>query len=400
MPNNNPENIRRCSRCIYDETVPLIQFDENGVCNYCAIHEDLAEKHPIGPAGQAKLEELAENIKRSASGKKYDCIVGVSGGCDSSYLVMRLVELGLKPLAVHFDNTWNSEIATQNIYNVLNKLGVDLHTYVVDSREFDDILKSFMLAGTNHVNAATDLGLASVLYATAAKYGLKYIVEGHSFRTEGIAPLNWSYMDGKYISSIHKKYGSRPMKTFPNMSLAQFVYYTAVKGIRRVRPLYNMEYPKEDVKRLLSEKYDWQWYGGHHLENRFVAFAHLYIFPQRWSYDLRYLGHAALVRSNQLERQEALELLQEKVVCPDEFIDLVKKRLEFSDDEFERVMALPKRTWTDFPTYKKQFEALRPLFALLVKAGRVPESFYLKFCFPNQLGEAGERADSENDRAA
>ena len=388
------ENITRCSRCIYDETVPLISFDNDGVCNYCAIHDDLCEKHPIGEAGDRALEALASEIKKSARGKKYDCVVGVSGGCDSSYLVVRLIELGLKPLAVHFDNTWNSDIATQNIYKVLNKLDVDLETYVVNNREFDDILKSFMLAGTNHVNAATDLGLASVLYQAAAKHGLKYIVEGHSFRTEGIAPLNWSYMDGRYITSIHDKYGTMERKTFPNMTLSSFVYWTSVKGIKRVRPLYNMSYPKEEVKEMLAREYDWEWYGGHHLENRFVAFAHMYIFPQRWNYDLRQLGHAALCRSEQLDREEAIEALKKPVECPQEFIDLVKKRLNFTDEEFKRVMTLPKKTWTDFPTYKKDFERLRPLFAILVKMGRVPESFYMKFCFKNQLGEKGETPQS------
>lgn len=386
----NMENIQRCTRCTYDATVPLIRFDEDGVCNYCGIHDDLCLRYPVGEEGEKRLRTLADEIKQSARGKKYDCIVGVSGGCDSSYLVVRLVELGLKPLAVHFDNTWNSETATQNIYKVLEKLDVDLYTYVVDSREFDDILRSFMLAGTNHVNAATDLGLASVLYAAAARHGLKYVIEGHSFRTEGIAPLNWSYMDGRYIESIHRMYGRLPMRTFPNMSLSQFVWYTAVKGIRRVRPLYNMSYPKEDAKKMLRDRFGWEWYGGHHLENRFVAFAHLHIFPQRWNYDLRQLGHAALVRSGQLERTDALELLKQPVESPQELTDLVKKRLALSDEEFNRIMRLPKRTWHDFPTYKKSFERLRPLFKVLVKMGRVPESFYIKFCFPNQLGESGE----------
>lgn len=385
------KNTQRCTRCIYDESVPLITFNDDGVCNYCDIHDNLCEKHPIGEEGEKRLVALAEEIKASSQGKKYDCIVGVSGGCDSSYLVVRLVELGLKPLAVHFDNTWNSEIATQNIYKVLNKLDVDLETYVVNNKEFDDILRSFMLAGTNHVNAATDIGLASVMYQAAAKHGLKYIIEGHSFRTEGIAPLNWSYMDGRYITSIHNKFGKLRRKTFPNMSLTQFVYWTAIKGIRRVRPLYNMSYPKEEVKEMLAREYDWEWYGGHHLENRFVAFAHLYIFPQRWKYDLRYLGHAALCRSGQLDQETAIEMLKQPVTCPQEFIDLVKKRMEFSDEEFERVMNLPKKTWTDFPTYKKHFEFLRPLFKILVDMGRVPESFYMKFCFKNQLGDEQEK---------
>lgn len=386
------DNIQRCERCVYDELVPQISFDEDGVCNYCNLHDELCEKYPDGEPGEQQLRELAKKIKESAKGKKYDCVVGVSGGCDSSYLVVKLVELGLNPLAVHFDNTWNSEVATQNMYRVFNKLGVDLYTYVVDNREFDDIIRSFLLSGTNHINAPTDIGLASVLYRSAAKHGLKYIVEGHSFRTEGIAPLNWAYMDGRYVSSIHKMYGRRPMKTFPNMSLTQFVWWTAGRGIRRVRPLYNMKYPKEQVKQMLWDKFGWEWYGGHHLENRWCAFSHLYVFPRRWNYDLRYLGHAALVRSEQLSREDALMSLTEEVVCPEEFIHLVKKRLELSDQDFDDIMKLPKRTWYDFPTYKKSFERLQPLFGMLNKAGRIPDSFYMKFCFKDQLGDRSTSA--------
>ncbi|MCG8547421.1 MAG: LPS biosynthesis protein [Alphaproteobacteria bacterium] len=379
--------------------MPRISFRDDGVCNYCEIHDELDKKYPAGAEGERQLKALANRIKESAKGKKYDCVVGVSGGCDSSYLVVRLVELGLNPLAVHFDNTWNSEIATQNIYKVLNALGVDLHTYVVDSREYDDILRAFMLSGTKNLDAALDIGLASVLYATAEAHGLKYVVEGHSFRTEGIAPLDWSYMDGRYIASVHRQFGTRAMKTYPNMSLWQFLRWTAVRGIQRVRPLYNMEYPKEEVKAMLADQYDWQWYGGHHLENRFTAFFVNYVLTRRWNNDLRYLGHAALVRSGQLDRQQALNELSQPVDFDVDVKNLVQKRLGFDDAELERVMTLPHKTWRDFPNYKRTFERLRPLFALLVKTGRVPESFYMKFCFPNELGEDGEPATRTNGGA-
>ena len=153
---------------------------------------------------------------------------------DSSFLLVKCVEYGLKPLAVHFDNTWNSKIATQNIKNLLDKLKIDLITHVVDAKEYEDIIKSFLLSGTKNLDAKDmDIGLASVLYRTAEKFNLKYIIDGHSFRTEGIAPLDWSYMDGKYIGSIHKKYGKIKMKTYPNLSLVDFIRYTAVRRIKK-----------------------------------------------------------------------------------------------------------------------------------------------------------------------
>jgi len=297
------------------------------------------------------------------------------------------VELGLKPLAVHFDNTWNSPIATQNIHGLLDKLGVELFTYVVDNKEYDDIYRSFMLAGVKDLEAPTDIAFASTLYLAAEKYGLKYIIEGHSFRTEGISPLGWIYMDGKYIASVHRQYGRRPMKTFPNMTLNRFLRWTALRGIRRVRPLYYMNYEKEKVKRFLSDTYGWKWYGGHHLENRFTAFYHSYFIPRRFHEDMRLLGHAALVRNEQMTREAALQALSEPPYLEDDILSLVKKRLEFNHEEFERVMTKPVRTWREFPTYKRTFERLRPLFYVLTKLGRVPESFYIKFCFPSELGE-------------
>jgi hypothetical protein len=186
-------------------------------------------------------------------------------------------------------------------------------------------------------------------------------------------------------------FGRMRMKTFPNMSMAEFIRWSALRGIRRIRPLYNMTYRKEEVKKRLAADYGWQWYGGHHLENRTAAFWHLYVLPRRWNADMRHLGHAALVRSGQLSRDEALEILAQPVECPEDIVLLVKKRLGFTDAEFERVMSLPKRTWQEFPNYKRTFERLRPLFAVMVKTGRVPQSFYMKFCFPNELGEKGER---------
>jgi N-acetyl sugar amidotransferase len=382
------KNIQICARCTYDETVPQITFNANGVCNYCHVHDDLERQFPTGRDGEKALEKMAEEIKKTGKGKKYNCVVGVSGGCDSSYLLVRMVELGLRPLAVHFDNTWNSPIATQNIYKVIERLQVDLHTVVVNNTEFDDLWRSFMLAGVRDLEAPYDLALASVLYAAAEKYGIKYIVEGHSFRTEGISPLGWNYMDGRYIASVHRKFGRVPMKTFPNMSLLQFIRWTVVRGIRRVRPLYYMNYQKDDVKKRLATEFGWEWYGGHHLENRTAAFWHLYVLPRRWNSDLRHLGHAALVRSGQLSRAEALDILSHPAEVPNDLLQLVDKRLGFTDGERERIMGLPRQSWQDFPNYKKSFERLRPLFGYLVKKGRVPHSFYMKFCFPSQMGES------------
>jgi N-acetyl sugar amidotransferase len=372
-------NLVTCSRCLYDETVPSIVFDENGVCNYCHLHDEMDRQFPIGEEGQRALDRLADKIRQSGRGKKYDCVVGVSGGCDSSYLVYRMKELGLRPLAVHFDNTWNSPIATQNIHNVLEKLGVDLYTHVVDNKEYDDLYRAFLLSGVREADGPTDIALAATLYRAAEKFGVKYIIEGHSFRTEGISPLGWIYVDGKYIESVHKKYGTRKLKTFPNLKLFDFLRWSAIRNIRRVRPLYYMDYRKEEVKKFLAENLGWQWYGGHHLENRFTAFHHTYYAPRRDNIDMRILGYAALVRSGQMPRDEGFAKLAEPINEDPQIVQMVKKRLGFSDEEFEKVMNLPHREYTEFKTYKRTFERLTWLFWALYKLDRVPKSFYLKY---------------------
>lgn len=372
-----------CARCVYDDRVPGISFDAQGICSYCRLHDQLDREYPTGARGTAALERIANEIRKAGRGSRYDVVVGVSGGCDSSFMLAKAVELGLRPLAVHFDNTWNSPIATQNIYNVLDHLGVELSTLVVNSREYDDLYRSFLFAGVKDVEAPTDIGLAATLYRTAEQHGVRYIFEGHSFRTEGVAPLGWIYMDGRYIASVQARFGTRPLATFPNMSLTEFLRWSAVRGIRRVRPLYYIDYRKEDAKRFLAAELGWQWYGGHHLENRFTAYWHTHFLPVRYGIDARQLGHAALVRSGQLDRDEALRQLAGPIEADPEILALVKKRLRLSDELYAELMAAPKRHYSDYPTYKRTFEALRPLFWALYRTGRVPKSFYVKFTRPD-----------------
>lgn len=374
---------RICGRCVYDDRVPGISFDADGICSYCRLHDQLEREYPTDERGTAALQRIADEVRRAGRGAKYDVVVGVSGGCDSSFMLAKTVEMGLRPLAVHFDNTWNSPIATQNIYNVLDRLRVELSTLVVNSREYDDLYRSFLYAGVKDIEAPTDIGLAATLYRAAEEHGVRYIFEGHSFRTEGIAPLGWIYMDGRYIASVHARFGSRPLLTYPNMTMTEFLRWSAIRGIRRIRPLYYLDYRKEDAKRFLSAELGWQWYGGHHLENRFTAYWHTYFLPVRYGIDARQLGHAALVRSGQLDREQALRELATPHEADPEILALVKKRLRLGDELYDELMAAPRRHYSDYPTYKRWFELMRPLFWALYKADRVPKSFYLKFTHPD-----------------
>ena len=380
-----PAGARVCTRCLYGtHNVPLINFDDSGACNYCRTLDQLAAEYPRGPEGRRRLEAIAAQIRKEGCGKKYDVAVGVSGGCDSSYMLILAKELGLRPLAVHFDNTWNSRIAVENIQCMLRALDIDLHTYVVNNEEYDDIYRAFLEAGTPDAESPTDIGLAVVLNKACEEHGIRYIFEGHSYRTEGICPLGWLYMDGRYIREVHRQFGRLPMKTYPNMPMKDFLRWTVARRLMKIRPLYYMDYQKEQTKAMLIRDYGWQWYGGHHLENRFTAFFHTYLWPRRWGIDGRLLGHCALVWAGQMDRTTALAEIEQPPVYDPALVDYVRTRLGYSHADWERLMTLPRRTYRDYPNYKHTFELMRPLFWLLYKAHRVPKSFYLKYCSPDK----------------
>ena len=204
-----------CSRCILDNSIKDLTFDDNGECNYCKIHDELDKEYPLNEIGNAKFNSIINDIKKSGKDKDYDCIVGVSGGRDSTFALYSSIKMGLKPLAVHFDNGWNSDLAVTNIKNTLEILNVDLYTYVVDWEEFKDLQISFLKVSTSDAEIPTDMGLTGALYWAADKFNLKYLITGNSFRTEGFAPISWTYLDGRYIRSVQKIFGSKKLKTYP-----------------------------------------------------------------------------------------------------------------------------------------------------------------------------------------
>lgn len=375
--------VRICSRCIYDSRVPSISFDSAGVCNYC--HQVDALKAQFGTGmekGKRQLESIVAEIRASGKGKRYDCIVGVSGGTDSSYLAYLAKEWGLRPLAVHYDNTWNSAIATMNIHKVLKGLDVDLYTHVVNNKEADDIFRAFFFSGVAEIEAATDLGYAYLLRSVAQKFSVKHILEGHSFVAEGITPLGRNYFDGRYIQAIHQQYGRRPMETYPLMTFSRFLRSALLARVKFIRPFWYMDYSKEVAKKFLQQTFDWRYYGGHHLENRMTAFYHGVYMPQKFSSDLRNNTLSARARNGSISRAEAWAEYNTPPQVEEELVSYFKKRLEISDQQYDAIMQSAPKSWTDYPTYKKRFELLRPLFYVLAKSNLVPMSFYLKYCFP------------------
>jgi N-acetyl sugar amidotransferase len=378
--------LKICSHCIYDETLPGIKFNEQGVCNYCQMVDRLKDEYGTGtPEGERKLMALIEQIKKDGQRKKYDCVIGVSGGTDSSFLVAKAIDWGLRPLAAHYDNTWNTAIATQNIRKVLSKLNVDLYTHVIDNKEADDIIRAFFRASVPDLDCATDIALAETLYRAANKYGIKYILEGHSFIAEGVSALGTLYMDGKYIKSVHRMFGTVPMKSYPNMPFMTFMKWVLIKRIKKVRPLWYISYSKPAAKAYLEKEFGWEYYGGHHLENRITAFHHSYYNPVKFNIDNRNNSLSAAVRAGIMSREEALKIYSEPPYMESELLDYFKKRLSLTEKEFDYIMSLLPKSFRDFPTYKKRFEHLRPFFYLLAKANLVPMSFYIKYTSKSEI---------------
>jgi N-acetyl sugar amidotransferase len=376
---------KTCTRCIYDSSIPLISFNEKGVCNYCQQYDQMQVEYPTGEEGKKILQAQVDQMKKDGKGKPYDVVIGVSGGCDSSYMLHLAKNVyGLRVLAAHFDNTYNSRIAVENIDIVLEKLNIDLYTHVVDNEEYQAIYKSFFLASVPEIDTPTDISLATVHYMAAAKYGIKYIWEGHSFRTEGISPPGWFYMDAKYVQTIHTKFGNGIIKTLPVLWMNKWLKWMVINKIKKFRPLYYLDYNKEETKAFLAKEYEWQWYGGHHMENRSAYFANNYYLPKKFNIDLRYTEYSALIRSGQLTRELALEKIKEPKPFDEDILLEIKKRVGLSDDDWNKIMKTSPKHFTDYKTYKKTFERLRFFFFMLYKRGFVTKSFYHKYCVLKQ----------------
>jgi N-acetyl sugar amidotransferase len=374
--------VQFCKRCIYSSRDFGISFDSTGVCTNCLQVDSLQKQFGTGSErGLKELERILLKIRKIGKNQKYDCVIGVSGGTDSSYLLYLAKEWGLRPLAVHYDNTWNSSIATLNIASVLNALGIDLYTHVVDNEEADDIFRAFWNAGVAELEASTDLGFAYTLRKVASKKKIKFILEGHSFVTEGITPLNRNYFDGKYISEIHNRFGELPIQTYPLMTFSRFMKSILKDRTVFIRPFWYIDYSKENAREFLTENFGWKYYGGHHLENRMSAFLHSVYLPGKFDTDLRVNTLAAQVRSGKISREQALLELSFPPHVELGLVEYFCKRMKIDKEEFDRVMKLKPHSWSEFPTYRPLFKRFRLIFRIFASFNLIPMSFYKKYCF-------------------
>ncbi|MCW5941733.1 MAG: N-acetyl sugar amidotransferase [Fimbriimonadaceae bacterium] len=358
-PFYNDRPYQMCSQCVMDTSDPGIRFDDKGVCNHCHQQKKiLAMRIKAGAEAERALSSLVDRVKASAKGRDYDCIIGVSGGVDSSYTAYAVKEkLGLNPLAVHLDNGWNTVEAVHNIRNMLDLLKIDLHTEVLDWEEFRDLQLSFLKASTPDAEIPSDHAILALMVKMAKKFGLKYILTGVNAQSEGMVPLLWSqgHKDWKYIKSVQRIFGSVPLKTFPHYSFWDDVYTTRLNKIYRQPLLDWLDYDKEAAKRFMIEHYGWREYGQKHGESIYTRFFQQYILIEKFGFDKR-RGHlSALIVSGQLSREDALAELEHdfypKEKKEQDRLFTIKK-LGITEEEFDEIMRRPPKSIHDYPSYE------------------------------------------------
>ncbi|HMS01031.1 MAG TPA: N-acetyl sugar amidotransferase [Anaerolineales bacterium] len=363
---------RICTRCLMDTTDPNIVFDENGVCNHCHDHDRLMKQKVVtGKAGEEYLQKLVDEMKRDGRGKPYDCLIGVSGGVDSTYVAYLVKKMGLRPLAVHMDNGWDSELAVKNIEETLKRLGIDLHTEVLDWEEFKSLQVAFLKSSTPDSEIPSDHAIWAVLGDLADKLKVKYIVSGFNVRTETHLPRAWSqgHFDWKYIRSVNGLFGRGRLKTFPHIGF--FTYYRRLLTHRRVDILNYIDFNKTEAMKILEQELGWRYYGGKHYESIYTRFYQGYILPTKFGYDKRRSHLSSLICSGETTRDAALKELDKPTYQPtmqEEDREYVVKKLGLNDDEFEAILNAPKKTFWDYPSYGRIIEG--PVLKGLYNLGR------------------------------
>lgn len=353
--------MKNCIRCVLSESDDkFISFDDNQICNYC--NEAMAYS---SVNYELSVDEIISKIKKSTKNPNYNCLIGVSGGVDSTFLAYKAYELGLRPLLVHYDNGWNSPEAVQNIERLVERCGLDLFTYVNDWQEFKDIQLSFLRASVIDIELVTDHAIVALLFKEAKKRGIQYLLTGHNRNTEAILPKSWYHwkVDSLNIRAIHRQFGHLPMKTYPYLSFLDNYRIDKYKLVKNIQFLNYLDYNKESAKELMKQKIGWQDYGGKHFESIFTRFYQGFILPTKFGVDKRKAHLSTLINSGQISREDALKEL-EKPPYPEHQLqedkEFILKKLDLSETEFDQIMKLPIKKHTDYPSfYNRHYKWLR-----------------------------------------
>lgn len=347
-----------CTRCVMDTTDPEISFDENGHCNHCRrfFNEIKDVRWLPNEKGKEILENLLAEIKEEGKRKEYDGIIGLSGGVDSSYLLCKIREWGLRPLAVHVDAGWNTELAVKNIEVLCRKLDVDLHTIVIDWESMRDAQVAFLRSGIANQDIPQDHAFFAALYRYAVKHGVQYVFHGSNFATESILPTSWGQdaMDARFVKGIFKRFGNKNMKKYPLVNFWEYyIYYPYIKKMQVVRPLNYIPYRKDEAIMEL-EKFGWRYYGAKHWESRFTKFFQGYYLAARFGYDKRKAHLSSLIVSGEITRDVAMEELQKPIYPQDQLQEdrlYILKKMGIEEEEFQKLLYEPINE-LNIPTYK------------------------------------------------
>lgn len=345
-----------------------ISFDERGYCNHCNDYFDrIAKRTYQGAESDRKLARMVARIKASGQGKKYDCLMGVSGGIDSSYAAYIAKKAGLRVLLLHIDNGWNSDVSERNIVSIADKLGFDYQRYEPDREEFRDLQLSFLRASVPEIETPTDIAIPAALHKTASKYGLKFILSGGNFATEGILPKTWHYnaRDVAYLNHIHREFGNGKLKTFPLFGWKQEAWYKLARGIRYVYLLNYVPYSKTTAMPLLEKELGWQYYGGKHYESKYTGFVQSYILPVKFNIDYRRATFSTQICAGVMTREEALNELKKKPYDHEKIRvekEYVCRKLQISVKEFDSIIEQPAKYYRDYPNAEKKLEVLYKIY--------------------------------------
>ncbi|MDB5268062.1 MAG: N-acetyl sugar amidotransferase [Hymenobacter sp.] len=369
-----------------DTTAPGITFDAAGTCSFCDVHDRMEKSFPLGEAGRETVRQQADEMRRAGRNRRYDCVLGVSGGRDSTYTLWYCVtQLKLRPLAVHFNDGFGNPVAGENMVRTCQRLGVELRTITSDWRESKDLKIAFLKASVPDMEEGTDLGIATALYGVAAKEGIRHLVIGQSFRTEGIAPLSWNFLDGRYLRAVHKQFGTVPLRRWQpadpgfNLGIKEMFYYAFVRRIKTVTLLYHLDYVRTEVDELLVRELAWKNPGAHYFDDLYQSVIY-YLNRVKFNIDRRLFNYSALIRSGQMSREYALERISHINSIEDEtVIQLCIKRLGLTRAEFDAIVAAPPKTFHDYPNNYALLRLLRGPIKLMSQLNLIPESAYDKY---------------------
>ena len=323
---------------------------------------------------------LCRKSKKADGIKNTIVLIGVSGGTDSTYTLWLSKQLGLRPLAVHLDDGWNSNIAVTNIKNATDKLGIALYTHVIDWEEIKSLQVAFCKASLPDPGVPSDVAIHGALYREAIRENLQYILGGQSFMTEGTQPREWSYIDGTYVKTINKLFNqNQSLKSYPNATIYQIAYYLFIRGIKQIPFLNYLQYTKEEARKLLQQELGWQYYGGHHYESKFTQFIYAYYNPKKFNIDRRKVTLSGPIRMGKLEREKALEVISRPPEIPEELIEFCIKKLGLTMDEWEKIMARKPKNFLDFHTSFQTVYRFKWILRLAVKHNLVTPVLYEKY---------------------